>query len=138
LLEFEPDAEWLPNPIDTELFKPPAEQGTGAIYISCRYLVTEHVEKYTNLWGVNNFQVVDRESRPIPYAKMPEFLHRYATYIDIKSCSWMPIKDVLSTTGLQALACGLGVLSPSGIKHGFPCEHSIEKVIGNLQAIYEL
>lgn len=136
LLEFEPNAIYLPNPIDTELFTNKSNWDAN-LYISSRYLIDEKVKEIAASFGVNQYFTIDREKQITKYKDMPSLLNGYSLYIDIKPSTWMPVKDALSTTGLQALACGLQVLTPSGFKYGFPKEHSLKRVIQKLEEIYE-
>lgn len=104
--------DWLPIPVDTDLFAPrrPARNGKAVILL-IRDEPRETKLRLLEDHGVTlDWTLHDTNTDPIPYADMPAFLSRYEYYIDIK---WLPIGKVLrgmSSTGLQALAVGSKVL----------------------------
>lgn len=53
----------------------------------------------------------DRPLRFIPYSEFPEFLSSFEYYLDLKG---LTSREVLSKTGLQAIACGCKVLVDTG------------------------
>lgn len=133
LLPYWPDAEYLPNPIDVELFKPiDCEKDSLPVTISSRYVLTDLID-------YPEFQIINRETHGVPYEKMNELLNKYATLIDIKPYKHRlkPVAE-FSCTGLQALAAGLTVITADGKKHnGLPEKHRIENVVDRLLEIYK-
>jgi hypothetical protein len=65
-----------------------------------------------------------------PYLKMPELLRRYEYYIDVKRDSnGELLKGTLSKTALEALACGVKVITCEGkIVEALPLDHRPENV----------
>jgi len=110
LLEGAPEnAHYLPNPVDTELFKPIPElrrPGT-ALYMTS----SEPKHQASQEWArrvaeklILKLHIIDREKIMIPHRKLPLLLNRYEYFIDHR---WVP---ALSKTALEALACGLKVV----------------------------
>ena len=132
--------EWLPNPVDTDLFSPraPARNGRAAYFVirdeprdtKLRLLKRGRVRLDCDLRDINE--------RPVPYGDMPGFLAGYEYYIDIK---WLPIGKVmaaLSTTGLQALAVGCKVVDHRfEVLEGLPREHEPAAVVSRMREHYE-
>ncbi len=134
LLEHCSTAEWLPNPVDTDHFKPDNNpfKDSRPMTISSRYIRMDLIKGFPDL------QVVDREKNPRIYAEMPALLNKYQTYVDIKPYEWRQTpKAEFSATGLQALACGLKVILSDNITYeGLPEKHRIENVTKRLLEIY--
>ena len=138
--------EWLPNPVDTDLFSPraPARNGRAVCFVirdeprgvKARLLEGEGDGGRRRV--PFDCELHDTNERPVPYADMPDFLSGYECYIDIK---WLPIGKVmaaLSTTGLQALAVGCKVVDHRfEVLEGLPGEHRPEAVASRLQEHYE-
>jgi hypothetical protein len=55
-------------------------------------------------------EMVERSANPIPYSQVPAFLNQYGIYVDIRYIDGILLEN-LSKTGLESLACGLGVLN---------------------------
>jgi hypothetical protein len=134
-------AMWLPNPIDLEHWQPmPELQQKEALVFKVRYL---DVRRSLALTDRSEVDIVDREANPVPYRLMPAFLNRYRVYVDAKydvasSVGDTPLES-LSTTGLQALACGLRVLDWRGhYRAGFPDAHRPENVVETLHKLYRV
>lgn len=132
--------EWLPNPVDTDLFTPrePARNGRAAYFI-IRDEPRDTKLRLLERGGMGlDYDLRDINERPVPYAGMPGFLSGYEYYIDIK---WLPIGKVmaaLSTTGLQALTVGSKVVDHKFEVHeGLPREHEPGAVVSRLRAHYE-
>ena len=77
--------------------------------------------------------VVDRVKNRTSYSAMPELLNTCRSYWDIKYQPTHPpyMLPLLSTTALQALACGTPVWSNSQWFNTFPMQHSDEIVCAN-------
>lgn len=132
--------EWMPNPVDTDLFSPraPPRNGKAAYFIirdEPRDIKLQMLERGRVRL---DYDLHDINERPVPYAGMPGFLSGYEYYIDIK---WLPIGKVmaaLSTTGLQALAVGCKVVDHRYEVHeGLPEEHEPTAVVSRLREHYE-
>ena len=141
LLEGAPDnAIWLPNPVDTDLFYARAHVRLPkhAFHIShdADDLAIELAKKH-NL----ELTIRDRSSNPIPYVEMGEVLSSYEYYIDVKRSVSPGAKgqliQVLSKTGLEALACGTKVICWNGeiIEELLP-QHHPNNVVTRLWNLY--
>lgn len=132
--------EWVPNPVDTDLFAPRAPRRNGrAVYFIIRDEPRDTKLHLLRQGGVRlDHDLHDINERPVPYTGMPEFLAGYEYYIDIK---WLPIGKVmaaLSTTGLQALAVGCKVVDHRfEVIEGLPGEHEPTAVVSRMREHYE-
>ncbi|MCI0558425.1 MAG: hypothetical protein MN733_08010, partial [Nitrososphaera sp.] len=130
----------VPNPVDTDHFRA-NDFSTGecgkAFTIRATHADTEWTIELLKRNGINlQVDVLDRQSKPVPYSQMPSLLKSYEIYVDLKF-----IDDTLlsapSKTGLEALACGLKVLNHE-LKYveGLPKQHRPEIVASKLLDIY--
>lgn len=104
--------DWLPIPVDTDLFAPrkPARNGKAVLLLIRDEPRDIKIQLLRDHGVTLDYTLHDTNTDPIPYVDMPDFLSRYEYYIDIK---WLPMGKILhgmSTTGLQALAVGSKVL----------------------------
>jgi len=136
LLEGAPKhAIYLPNPVDTELFKPMPElrkTNTGLYII--KHQRGENIEWARRIAEKLSIKltIVDRDVNPIPYMELPRFLNHFEYYIDR---NYIPS---LSKTALEALACGLKVVRwDDKVIENLPPEHKPENVIYKLKEIIE-
>jgi glycosyltransferase involved in cell wall biosynthesis len=129
----------LPNPIDTDHFKPdPKKNGLKeALTIDTEVTDIQWALDYCKRNNiVLDIEVYDRMKNPIMYNAMPDFLRRYKIYIDIRYVNKTTLQN-LSKTALEALACGLKVLDYQLQYHqGLPREHNPTNVISHLSTIY--
>ena len=91
----------------------------------------KQIKCYTKL----EYDIIDRI---LPYRGIPNLFHSYGKYLDVKILKnhFMPI-NALSTSGLQALSCGLKVIRYDLKEiHGLPEQHFPENVINELLEIY--
>ena len=135
LLETLPDATYIPNPVDTELFwQLSRHDDNSAVYI-IKHQPGEEIEwakKMAEKYELN-LSLRDRVKNPVPYLELSEFLNQFSYYIDrnyIKS---------LSKTALEALACGLKVINWKGeiVKPPLPQQHFPREVCSQLLKIYK-
>ena len=133
MLEYEPKAQWLPNPVDTEHFKPTEREKQANFAFDIQsYLDNEAIKSIAGdipfLWRLRN----------IPYSDMPDFLNKWKGYVDVKVHKDHGLLPALSKTGLEALACGLQVLNwKKEWQTGLPKEHEPENVVNQLVKLYE-
>lgn len=139
--------EVLENPVDTDLFYPmPKVKRELMKALHFEYGVSELARETANGCGLE-LVIVDRSKNYIPYLKMPEFLNRFEFYIDVKlgrrfadyntGSVLLHPPDAYSKTGLEALACGLTVLSINKfIARGLPEENYPEFVADRMYEIY--
>lgn len=136
LLEDLPEATYLPNPVDTDFFKPlEGHSDNSALYvIKQQEELGENFEWPKGLARKYGLQLSfrDRIDNPIPYKELSIFLNRYSYLLDrdyIKS---------LSKTALEALACGLKVVAWNGkIVEGLPKKHEPENVTKQFYTLYK-
>lgn len=116
LLEILPDAAWLPNPVDTERFRPLKEHnGNKILYFPHWYEdLTGQLRTICEKFGCH---LTIQSAYSVPYEKMHLFLNEFDIFVDRFS-----IKSY-SKTALEAMACGLPVL---GYKHHL--EKTLEKM----------
>ncbi len=135
LLEGAPEnVIYLPNPIDTELFKPNTKKEVGKAF-HIKYDADDLAMGFARQL---NLQLImhDRKKNPIPYREMPIILSRYEYYIDVRRSEGVILKN-LSKTSLEALACGCKVVRYDGmIMNGLPEEHKPENVVNKLWSVY--
>ena len=114
LISLTNNAIYLPNPIDTDHFRPDKirsqDKNPHALTMETEAtdarLTLDQARKYNaNL----DIDVYDRIKNPIMYSDMPAFLKKYELYVDIRFVDGKILEN-LSKTGLEALACGLDVL----------------------------
>jgi len=126
--------EYLPNLIDTDLFSKNIQNKLNALSFISSNLNKDKTSQAISKFGKTT--ILDLDFQQTPYSLVPQLLGRYETYVDIKIMPWgVTLKD-LSTTALQALACGCKVFHDEKIIDGFPLEHSPENVIGKLDSFY--
>ena len=126
--------EYFANPVDTEHFSPNFEKRAGKLSFISGNLDKEKM--ISTLKGVGDVTIVDLDVQQIPYPLMPKFLSNYEMYIDIKIMPWGKTLDDLSTTALQALACGCKVYHNNKVIETLPPEHKPENVIEKLDSFY--
>jgi len=136
------EAQYFPNPVDTEHFRKASfsmSPEKSLMIISNRM----DVQWITDFLSKNNFNpasytIIDRSSNPILYSQLPTVLRRYSIYIDIKYIDGLLLTS-LSKTAIEALACGLKVL-PYNLqyKEGLPEDNEPEYVVDKIQRIYQM
>lgn len=129
-----PGIIYIPRAVDTDLFHPIDTSNIGtAFHIS--YNADDLAKKYAE---ENNLSLTinDRLKTPIKYAKFSKTLLKYEYYIDVKRSNGKRL-EVLSKTGLEALACGLKVIRWDGeIVEGLPEKHMPKNIVKKLYKIY--
>jgi len=140
LLPLVRNGKHIPIPIDTEHFSPksnPAGELKEAFTINSE---VTNIQRALDLCQKNqinlDIEVIDRTKNPIIYAKIPDLIRRYKTYVDIRYVNDIVLEN-LSSTALQSLACGLSVLDNKLEFHrGLPKEHDAVNVASQLSTIY--
>jgi glycosyltransferase involved in cell wall biosynthesis len=139
LLPLVSNAIYIPNPIDTDHFRPEKSSSkperaltmdTEAtdIRLALNYCKKQNVEL--------DIDVYNRIRDPIMYGDMPAFLKKYGLYIDVRYVDGRILEN-LSKTALEALACGLDVLDYKlNRRHGLPVEYNPMNVTSRLETIY--
>ena len=142
LLKLANKSNYLPNPVDTELFN----ESTGILNKDYKYdAITTQTEAIDIQRGLNyikernlshNIFIFDRIHNPTQYKDMPDLLKKYNTYIDIRFVNGKLLENS-SKTALESLACGLHVLNYQ-LKYTkkLPHEHEAINVVNNLFSLY--
>lgn len=134
---------YLPNPIDIQHFSK-LNNRIKSIYEEKALTITTNRTNIPILFNYllkNNIKlkvdVIDRVLNSISYSELPNLLFQYTHYIDIKYDNGT-ILPALSKTGLEALACGIKVLTYD-LRHinEFPSEHKPENVVKKLLTIIQ-
>jgi len=107
-------AIYLPNPIDTDHFRPDRirspHENPRALTMETEATDTRLTLNQSRKYKADlDIDVYDRIKNPIMYSDMPAFLKKYELYVDIRYVDGKILQN-LSKTGLEALACGLNVL----------------------------
>ncbi len=133
-----PVAKYQPNPIDVEKFKndPDMNLHRAALYFD--YGAVDLAEKIAD---DHDLPLVVMQ-KGVPYAELPYVLNRYTHYVDVKRDASGRLlmgkpDDTGSLLGLQALACGLTVLTLNGERVGLPPAHYPDRVADDIFSVYE-
>jgi glycosyltransferase involved in cell wall biosynthesis len=140
LLSLAEGATYLPNPIDTEHFKPdeiPRKDRKRALTIDTEATDVRRTLKYCKSHNIDTeIEVYDRTQKPVMYGKMPNFLKRYDIYVDIRYVNGHVLEN-LSKTALESLACGLEVLDHRlEYRKGLPSEYNPSSVLSKISNFY--
>ena len=132
LLKYALTATEFIRPIDMDLFHPmDIEREEYGICLTQERFMKECQEIVD--YEDEQVAIVDRITHRTSYHEMPELLNTIRSYWDIKFQPTHPPYMIpeLSTTALQALACGTPVWSNSQWFNTFPMQHSDEIVCAN-------
>lgn len=129
LLEYLPDAQWIPNPVDTDHFKP-SNHKQGILFLKPPYQSIPELPF--------NFKVIHRNDTITLFKNMPKLFEEFNIYIDWKyDTNVKKLIIMRSKTALEALATGMTVYTVGGILvQGLPDEHRPENVIPILEKVY--
>ena len=125
---------YLPNPIDTALFR-----FTNNKKKRCISYISTSLDKEKTIGAIQDVmetEIIDPSNQQIPYPMMTKLLSKYETYLDIRITPWEQTLDELSTTALQALACGCRVFHNQKFISDFPQKHDPKSVIEKLHSYY--
>lgn len=141
LLENAPEnVQYLPNPVDTEIFyrKHPSIYPKTAFHFG--YRADDVASQYAKRYGLK-LVIHNRTQTPIPYIQLADVLCDYDYYIDVKRSKdgiLLGSGTSLSKVGLESLACGLKVIRWDGeLVETLPKEHDPIEVIKKLFNIYQ-
>ena len=141
LLPLVSKAIYLPNPIDTDHFKPDKissrPERAQALTMDTEAIDIQLTLSYCKKNNLKlDIDVYNRIRDPIMYGDMPAFLKKYGVYVDVRYVDGKILEN-LSKTALEALACGLDVLDYKlSRRHGLPEEYSPMNVTSRLETIY--
>jgi glycosyltransferase involved in cell wall biosynthesis len=137
-------AAFIPNPVDTGHFFPDRSEYGLVSDKEALTMDTEATDCNLTMQHCTqnnirlNIDVYDRVKVPIMYRYMPQFLKKYAVYVDIRYVNGQILPN-LSKTALEALACGLRVLNYRlQYQDHLPVEHQPLNVLSLLQSIYAM
>lgn len=125
---------YLPNPIDINHFyrRKLQVKKKGLTIVSGNLAKEDIIKRILD----KDTDIVDLDKQQIPYSMMPNFLSQYTMYYDVKVTDDGRFLHDLSTTGLQALACGLSVYHENTVLTDLPDSHRPEMVTKKLYEIY--
>jgi hypothetical protein len=131
LYDYVDGAEWLPNPVDTEHFKP-TEHRPGALFVKASDSEELPLCPFS-------YHTIYRSSNPLPYKSMPSYFEGFHMYVDFKNYMDIGLLKPLSKTALEALATGMTVYnSERVIVQGLPNRHNPAHVTDKLLEIYNI
>lgn len=117
LITARPEGIQISIPIDTKLFHPLAEKGSGiGISIKRRWEKQFRLAGWDKAFKLREF----RRGEPyIQYEDMPKYLNQFAKYLDVRYDMKTGVKPVLSmsTTALQCLSMGIPVIDIDECEH---------------------
>lgn len=149
LLDFVPNAELIVNPINTEHFKQKKLKNEKYFMILQRDWSEEKIKQVIKKRGFNkNFEVIRTskmdgtkiiKDQGIFYKDLPNFFYNYGGFIDIKLNIYGDVIKALSLMGIQALSCGLKVVSSieNTELQVLPEEFKPENVCKKWEKVYE-
>lgn len=128
----------LPNPVDTETFHPCPKKPEPGTAFHLFYQANELAQTYARENGLRLTIHDWRTEGRIPHRRLSEILCRYEYYIDARRGQDQALLRVpLSKTALEALACGLKVITCSGsVVNKLPPENYPEEVAKRVFDIY--
>lgn len=127
--------EYLPNLVDTDHFFVKNINRLGRLSITSSNHDKEKTIEAINK-EVGKTTIIDLDLQQIPYSLMPKVLSKYEMYVDIRIMPWGQKLEELSTTALQALACGCKVYHDGKIIEKLPPEHEPHNFIEKLNSFY--
>lgn len=140
LLEGAPkDTIWLPNPVDISIFKAEPEVTPEGEALYFKYDADDIAERLAKKFGMS-LMIHDRRTKPIAYRDMPGYLRRFKALVDVKrdvKGNILYPENTMSKTALEALACGLKVITYQGeMIESLPERYNLHNVIEEVYRIY--
>lgn len=129
--------EYLPNPIDPELFHP-SDLSKIPLKSAC-YFRYDADEIAIRLAQEQDLSLTIYE-RNQPHRKIPEILSKHRWLLDVKKVDGILLypKGIYSKLALEALRIGLRVISKNGeITSTFPIEHDAELITKKIYETYK-
>jgi glycosyltransferase involved in cell wall biosynthesis len=129
-----PAAVHVPNPIDTDVFRPSSEGRDPKSALSFRYGMDHEAEMAAMKLGLN---LTWAERWSVPHSEMPALLSKYAYFIDMRKPPNHAVARSVGRAALEALGCGCMVVDWSGgIIDGLPPENNPSAVAAKWHGIY--
>lgn len=138
LVNYVQNLRYVPNPIDTDHFRPIDHVKSGkALTIKTHLTDIPRAIEHIKFQGLDlEIDIIDRTINPIEYSKMPSYLAGYDLYVDIRWIEGILLKN-LSKTALESLACGLQVLQHDLTRiQGLPTDNNPVKIVDELSKLY--
>ena len=127
-------AVYVPNPVDTDLFKPIGTPPPPDSALSFRYGMDAEAEAAAAKLGL---KLAWLERWEVSHVRMPEVLAKHAYYIDMRKPPGRAVAQSVGRAALEALACGLRVVRWDGeVVSGLPPEHGPESVAARWNEVY--
>lgn len=127
------DAEWLPNPIDLDFFKPANSRKKDEKRALYFLKPNDVLKEDTKLYLENNGYQIDILPRTFSYELMPQIYNKYTCYIDRTN------PPSISKSALEAMACGLSVYHWNGrLTDGGKNKLIIEKIFSSKRVVDRL
>jgi hypothetical protein len=135
LLEGGPaSAVCIPNPVDTDLFRPGVGGADPRSAVSFRYGMDAEAEAIASRLDL---KLTWLERWSVPYSKMPETLSHYSYYIDMRKPPGHIEARSVGKAALEALAMGLRVVDWEGnVIEGLPKENEPMGVAARWNEVY--
>ena len=128
-------AVYMPNPVDTDIFRPSGAEREKGSALSFRYGMDAEAEQAAKQLGLS-LTWLDRWS--VPHGKMPDVLSKYEYYIDMRKPPQHIVAQSLGKAALEALCCGCKVVDWSGkVVGGLPPEHEPTNVAAKWRGVYD-
>lgn len=136
LLEGAPaSAVFVPNPVDTDIFRPVVEVRNPRSALSFRYGMDAEAEHLVEDLGLD-LTLLDRWS--VKHEEMPQVLSKYAYYVDMRKPPDHGVARSVGKAALEALACGCRVVDWSGrVLEGLPQENNPLEVSMKWNEVYD-
>lgn len=140
LLESAPsETIYLPNPVDISMFNTKYDSAPKGDALYFKYNADDIAERLANEFGMSLI-IHDRNTNPIEYRDMPKYLRKFKALVDVKrdvKGNILYPKNTMSKTALEALACGLKVITYQGeMIERLPEQNHPHNVIEKVYRIY--
>lgn len=112
LLDYSPDSEWLPNPVDLEMFTPLEGQTTGVYRVGyydpppwSGYVDTQKIEFAIQSLRREGFRVEGAPAKGIPHHGMPAYYHSITIWVDkLEAGAYSLMACEAATSGIPVIA----------------------------------
>jgi glycosyltransferase involved in cell wall biosynthesis len=129
-----PGAVHVPNPVDTDLFRPMGVPRDPNSAVSFHYGMDSEAEDAAKRFGLA-LTWMDRWS--VKHEEMPGVLSKYSYYIDMRKPPAHAVARSIGKAALEALACGCSVVDWSGaVIKGLPQENEPRRVAAKWNETY--
>jgi glycosyltransferase involved in cell wall biosynthesis len=128
------NAVYVPNPVDTDLFRPGPLERDPRSSVSFRYGMDAEAQAIADKLGLN-LVWLDRWS--VNHQQMPQTFSKYAYYVDMRKPPGHLTAQSVGKAALEALACGCKAVDWQGnVIGGLPPEHDPRSVAAKWHDVY--